>query len=147
MTGMLYLDTSAFLKLYIREAGSSDVQGIVVSQHEPLPVWELLEMEFTNAFHLKVFWGEIEAAAVATQLEHFASRKKQGLYFSPELSRSDLLDRFRDLVAHTSETGCRTLDVLHVAAAMELGAARLISFDERQRSLAGRVGLPVQALD
>ncbi len=42
---MLYLDTSAFLKLYIREAGSEQVQSMVVSQFEPLPVWEILEME------------------------------------------------------------------------------------------------------
>lgn len=55
---MLYLDTSALLKLYIRESGSDWVQTQVASQDDPLPIWELQEAELLNALHLKVFWGE-----------------------------------------------------------------------------------------
>jgi predicted nucleic acid-binding protein len=59
---VLYLDTSAFLKLYIREAGSEQVQATVAGQFEPLPVWEILEMELGNALNLKVFRGEVTDA-------------------------------------------------------------------------------------
>jgi predicted nucleic acid-binding protein len=56
---MLYLDTSALLKLYIRETGSEAVHSLVVSQDLPLAIWEIQEAEFINALRLKVFWKEI----------------------------------------------------------------------------------------
>lgn len=143
---MLYLDTSAFLKLYIREAGSEAVQGVVEAQSEPLPVWDTLEMDFTNALWLKVFWKEIKEADAQQQLVLFEDRRKRGQYFTPELSRSRLLERFRVVAARASETGCRTMDVMHVAAALELEASMLVSFEERQRRLAELAGLPCQPL-
>lgn len=33
------------------------------------------------------------------------------------------------------------MDIIHVAAAQELGAAKFLSFDERQRELAEKAGL------
>lgn len=42
---------------------------------------------------------------------------------------------------HTARLGVRTLDVLHVAAALELGLRTLVTFDERQMRLAAVVGL------
>jgi len=45
---MLYLDTSALLKLYIREQGSEAVQARVASQDLPLPIWEIQEAELIN---------------------------------------------------------------------------------------------------
>jgi hypothetical protein len=42
---------------------------------------------------------------------------------------------------HTPVVGCRTLDVLHVAAAKLIGATDFCTFDARQSGLAGRVGL------
>jgi len=75
---VLYLDTSAFLKLYIREAGSEQVQSMVVSQFEPLPVWEILEMELCNALNLKVFRGELEMSESAVQYSLFRQRQAKG---------------------------------------------------------------------
>ena len=45
--------------------------------------------------------------------------------------------------AHTSSIRIRSFDILHVAAAVELGATEFWSFDKRQRSLAREVGLRV----
>jgi hypothetical protein len=143
---MLYLDTSALLKLYVREEGSEAVQSAVAGQARPIPVWDALEMEFTNALWQKVFWKEIKAADARRQLGLFEERRKRGLYFTPELSRSRLLERFRTLAERTPETGCRTMDVVHVAAALELDAELLVSFDERQRRLAKLSGLRCQPL-
>ena len=50
---MIYLDTSAFLKLYIRESNSQVVQAHVISQDVPLPVWELHQAGILNALQLK----------------------------------------------------------------------------------------------
>lgn len=94
---MLYLDTSALLKLYIREQGSEAVQERIAAQDQPLPIWEIQEAELINALRLKVFWKEITAAQAATQIELFAKRRRQGLYYFPEIQRSDLMNTFREL--------------------------------------------------
>jgi predicted nucleic acid-binding protein len=42
---------------------------------------------------------------------------------------------------YASRVAMRTLDTLHVASALELGAERFWTFDERQAKLARAVGL------
>lgn len=137
---MLYLDTSAFLKLYIREAGSEQVQSMVVSQFEPLPVWEILEMELCNALNLKVFRGELEMSESAVQYSLFRQRQAKGFYFVPELRRAQLMADFRLLSELTPRLGCRTMDILHVACAMQLKPDVFLTFDHRQRELAQTTG-------
>ena len=140
---MLYLDTSAMLKLYLREEGSEWVQAQVAAQSDPLPVWELQEAELTNALRLKVFWRDITAAQAEGQLDHFRSRKARGQYVFPLLDRAAHMERFRHLSFHSMKLGTRTLDVMHVACACEIQADHFLSFDERQLSLAKLAGLRV----
>jgi hypothetical protein len=45
---------------------------------------------------------------------------------------------------HTPTAGCRSLDVLHVAAAWVLGATDFCTLDTRQGKLAQLAGLHVQ---
>jgi predicted nucleic acid-binding protein len=45
--------------------------------------------------------------------------------------------------AHTPAIGVRTLDLLHVAAARVLKAARFCTFDTRQHALARAAGLKI----
>jgi predicted nucleic acid-binding protein len=140
---MLYLDTSALLKLYIRESGSEAVQALVAAQDLPLPVWEIQEAELVNALRLKAFWKEITPEQAEQQIGRFEDRQRRGLYVFPEIHRSDLKRTSRRLSEETPRLGCRTMDVLHVACAVEIGATGFISFDERQRTLAGLAGLRV----
>ena len=47
--------------------------------------------------------------------------------------------------AQTAALGCRTLDVLHVATAIELKLPSFITYDRRQQRLARAAGLKVLA--
>lgn len=143
---MLYLDTSALLKLHVRETGSSEVQRRITSQDHPLPVWEMQQGELINALRLKVFWNEITSEQAEAQISLFQSRLKRGLYFFPEIDRISLMKRFNILSAETPRLGCRTMDILHVACAVEIGAHEFLSFDQRQKSLASHAGLKVPDL-
>lgn len=143
---MLYLDTSALLKLYLREQGSEAVQTCVAAQDLPLPIWEIQEAELINALRLKVFWKEITSAQAATQIELFQKRRRQGLYHFPEIVRIDLMNTFRQLSTETPRLGCRTMDILHVACALEISATEFLTFDQRQSALAAHAGLKVTAL-
>jgi predicted nucleic acid-binding protein len=104
---VIYLDTSALVKLYVLEAGSEFVQSCLSEQDDPLPVWELQEAELANALHLKVFRNEWTEAEAELQIEHFHSRKQRGLYVFPEIDRVELIREFHRLSRETPRTGCR----------------------------------------
>jgi predicted nucleic acid-binding protein len=141
---VIYLDTSAFLKLYIREAGSTLVQETIESQDEPLPVAEMLQWEFFNALRLKVFRGEMDDATVDHLLALFDDRLRRGQYAVATLDRPRLTADVRKISRHTATIGSPSLDVVHVAAALQLEVDRFVTFDDRQRTLASTVGLPVE---
>ncbi len=138
---MIYLDTSALVKLYVLEAGSEFVQSCLSEQDDPLPVWELQEAELANALHLKVFRNEWTEAEAELQIEHFHSRKQRGLYVFPEIDRVELIREFHRLSRETPRTGCRTMDILHVACALQIPSCRFLTFDGRQGKLARLAGL------
>ena len=143
---MIYLDTSALVKLYLLETDSHVVQDLIAAQNDPLPIWELQEMELTNALRLKVFWGEISLEDSNRQLELFEQRKEKGHYYFPDLDRAAFFTTFQRLSAHTPELGCRTLDIMHVACAVLLAPELFVSFDSRQRQLAAKAGLVVNGI-
>lgn len=139
---MIYLDTSALIKLYLLERGSEEVHRLVSGQDEPLPVWELQEMELANALRLKAFRREITAKEVEGQLALFAQRKERGFYYFPDLDRGGLFEAFMSLsAAHTPKLGCRTLDILHVACARLLGSDLFVTADAKQHELAKKAGV------
>ncbi len=138
---MIYLDTSALVKLYVLEAGSEFVQSCLSEQDDPLPVWELQEAELANALHLKVFRNEWTDAEAELQIEHFHSRKQRGLYVFPEIDRVELIREFHRLSRETPRTGCRTMDIFHVACALQIPSCRFLTFDGRQGKLARMAGL------
>jgi predicted nucleic acid-binding protein len=143
---MLYLDTSSLLKLYIRELGSELVQSRVASQDNPLPIWEIQKAELINALRLKVFWNEITLEQAETQIALFENRLKRGLYAFPEIDRNSLMKCVLRLGAETPRLGCRTMDIFHVACALEIGASEFLSFDQRQNTLAIHAGLKLTPL-
>ena len=140
---MIYLDTSAFIKLYIREEHSEAVNKMVIRQDEPLPVWFLHTLEMRNAFNLKLFRKELMQADVDNLTKLFHDRLQSGIYAAPRLEIGDLAATAIPFTSHTRRLGCRSLDILHVAAAKLIGARRFVTFDDRQRSLAETVGLKV----
>lgn len=140
---MIYLDTSAFLKLYVREAGSESVQRALESQDHPIPLSDVLRWEFMNALRLKVFWGELDGPTVDHLLVLFDDRLVRGQYVVPEIERDRLTSDVRKLTLYTQTVGSRTLDLVHVAVALQLQVDAFFTFDDRQRALAEKVGLVV----
>ena len=143
---VLYLDTSALLKLYLKEKGSEATQRLVAGQRHPLPIWEIQQMEFLNALRLKVFWKEISLADAERQIGLFQDRRRRGLYYPPEIDRFELMETFDRLSSATVRHGGRTLDLLHIACALVLGARQFLTFDAKQKSLAHQAGLEVPEL-
>ena len=143
---MIYLDTSAFIKLYLHEDGSAEVHSLVVAQSEPLPVWHFLELEFLNALRFKVFLSEMSHEDVERLISLYLDRKRGGQYFVPHLDPIALHELSLQMSVRTPVIGCRALDILHVAAARLCDSVMFITADMRQAALAEAEGRTVQLI-
>jgi hypothetical protein len=100
--------------------------------------------EIINGICLAAFRRQISKEALADTLASFEEDLTEGRYTETDLLWRATLNRSTTLSrAHTASLGCRSLDVLHVASAMELEFKRFLTFDTRQRKLARSVGLRV----
>ena len=74
----------------------------------------------------------------------FASDFATGRIRQAEILWRAALNRAAELsLTHTAKLGTRSLDVLHVACALELKARYFLTFDERQKNLSSAVGLKI----
>ena len=111
------------------------------ASHGDLFITVLGELEVVNAFGLRVFRIEASPAAATSALANFEKDLRDGSLQLRELS-DPIFERARLLSRQTTaKLGTRTADLLHVAAALELGADYLYSFDLQQRKLAQTVRL------
>ena len=138
----IYVDPSALLKLYLHQAESAAMNAWRARVRGPLTLTHHARVEVVNGICLAGFRGAIGAPAVRDALASFEEDRVAGRYAHADLLWRSALRRAADLSReHTPELGCRSLDVLHVACSLELGFPAILSFDERQRRLARRVGL------
>jgi predicted nucleic acid-binding protein len=132
----VYADTSFLLSLYSLDGNSAAAARAMRASAGERFISILGELEVINALGLRVLRKEITTVQAHSSLSDFAKDLEQGLFQLRGLP--DLVfDRARELSRQTTaKLGTRTADLLHVAAALELGVEYLFSFDQRQRKLA-----------
>jgi predicted nucleic acid-binding protein len=138
----VYADPSALLKLYLHEPESQSMAVWRQKVRGPLSVTHHGRVELVNgialAAHRKLINERTFDGAVAALDDDFA----QGRYVQADLLWRAALNRAAILSREYSRIlGTRSLDVLHVASALELGFSVFISFDVRQQNLVKAVGL------
>lgn len=110
----------------------------------PLPVTPHGRVEMINALALAAHRGFINTTAYQGAQAALDDDFEQGRYHLANLLWRAALKRAADLSRQfTPEFGTRSLDVLHVASALELGLKRFVTFDGRQGQLARATGLKV----
>lgn len=138
---MIYFDTSVIIKLFIREKYSSDVSKWITNNNKAIPLTVLHDLELLNAIHLKQFRKEIGQSEVNLIIARFNNYKSEGIFFRPQIDMHDLFDSAVELsVKFTARTGSRSLDILHVASALAIGAKRFFTFDKKQSEIAVAAG-------
>ncbi len=143
----VYFDSAIVAKLYVQEATSPDAVRLVTADTPPYVLTHWQELEVKNALCLKVFRHEITLDELRASLAALAEDVAAGRWKRPDLSLPAVFARAEELcTTHATEVGCRTLDILHVAAALIAGMREFASFDNRQRDLAARAGLTVKPL-
>ena len=137
---MIYLDTGCFVKLYYPEPDSAKVIALI--QGKPVCHTPLHALAFVNALQLKVFFKTAATTQVTAARGLVETDLKSGVLVSASGEWKHVFSEAVKLAEqHTGTIGCRSLDVLHCAAAKVLGAGEFISTDGRQKKLATAMGL------
>jgi predicted nucleic acid-binding protein len=146
----VYPDTSFLCALYRLQVNSAEAAACFAAMEGPLEVTTLLLYEFRQAVRFQIRLHR-----------HSPSKgypRAEGLKMLADL-KTDLVsgevitipapwpqihlaaERLSEL--HTDASGHRSMDILHVATAIELGAKAFFTFDRNQKKLAEAEGLVV----
>lgn len=135
-----YADSSFLVALYVLDRHSKDAAARVA--HAPrILVTPFHRVELANAFYQCVFRSTLKEFEAAGAWKRFTrdldTRILESLPFPDSAWKvgANLAPRF------CPSLGVRSLDSLHVACALELGAQRFWTFDDRQARLAEAAGL------
>jgi len=137
---IVYADSSFLVSSYTVDAHSIEAD----SRRALLPtilITPFVRAEVCAALHQQVFQRRVSLAQVNNAWRDFEQDGNNGT-LTPIDCPLAALNLTVDIAKRFAPTlGVRTLDSLHVACALELGAQRFWTFDERQARLAEAVGL------
>ncbi len=140
----VYADPSALLKLYVHEPKSAAMNAWRARTKGALPVTLHGRLEIINGICLAAFRRILDAEAKSDALASFDEDLAEGRYSDADVLWRAALRRAGELSrVHTAILGCRSLDILHVATALEAGLPFFVTFDDRQALLARAAGLKV----
>lgn len=144
---MVYAETSVLASLVMSDTNSGRATDLTSIQVTPLLLNRLLKLEVCNAIRLRVAGGNVNEAEASESWKKLEELERSGFCLVREPDWDRVFQRSIGFSrAHSSVTRTRSFDILHVAAAVELGATEFWSFDKRQRALAAEVGLRVNPL-
>ena len=140
---MIYLDSSLMVSLYCPDANSAAAVAAAKAAKAPLMITTLCELETVNAFALRVFRKELTSTQADSARRMLEKDLHDGVFLLRELPEKAFVRGVQLSKLFTAKLGTRTADLLHVAAAVEMGATGFFSFDLQQRKMAEAAGLKV----
>jgi predicted nucleic acid-binding protein len=139
-----YVDSALFVKAFVLEMNSAGTIRLLEEIGEPFAYSHLHELEIPNAIRLKRFRGEITKTQETAAIRAFQADVDAGRFERIAYDLAAVFIRAEQLSAKCSAgIGSRSLDLWHVAAALEAGCQTFVSYDTRQRKAAERSGLRV----
>lgn len=142
-----YFDTSVITKWYLPEANSALALRIRARFSPPGVFTHLHRLELATAWQLKVFRRELSSAIVEQAWSHVEDDVATGIWELPDYDLIDVFSRAESLSRkHSATLGTRSLDILHVATAVAVGASAFVTADARQAKLARVAGMRVTSL-
>jgi uncharacterized protein len=133
----IYLDASALVKLLVPEPESDALNRALVGIEDVI-VSDLALTETASALGRRMREGRLSSAQsrrLYREAEKLAASCRRAEIAPPVHRRAERL------LLTASTIPLRTLDALHVALAIETGAATLVTFDPRLRDAAASQGL------
>lgn len=143
----IYPDTSFFFSLYATDSNSPSADAWRHANPLPLPFTAFHRLELRNALGLAAFRKHLMPQEIQAAWQGMENDLAAGILV-PRIAHWHRILREAEHLAenHTPSVGCRSLDIIHVAAASVLGISEFCTFDTRQADLARRAGLSVSTL-
>jgi hypothetical protein len=139
-----FADTGFVASLYLKESTSAQARVAIQAAPVVLPLTPLATLELRNAFNRAIHRQRITAAQRDALWQDVEADIASGFLVLTPVSSDELHNKARQLGdRYTPTLGTRSLDLLHVAAALVLEAKVFFSFDDRQRKAAASEGLKV----
>lgn len=137
-------DTSFFFSLYGNDAHSSRAVNWASTCQFPITLSPYNPYELGNALRFAEYRQTIKPGESAMYWAQFESAIQRGRLIRQVCNLADVMDEATRLSStHTLTGGHRAFDVLHVAAALVIGASEFLTFDGKQKKLAEAEGLLV----
>jgi len=124
----LYADASALAKLLVEEPETAALLAFVKTETSEPTSSAVVEMELTRAVRLR---NPAAGAELRELLDH--------------MTLVPVRDRVLDLAATLADARLRTLDAIHLASAVTIGARRMLVYDRRLAEAADAAGIAVIA--
>ena len=142
---VVFADTSFIASLYLEEPTSQAADAALGNRRDSLPLTPLATLELRNAFNRAVQRQRITPAQRDALWQDVEADIVNGFLVPTPVASDELHNKARQLSdRYTPTLGTRSLDLLHVAAALVLQAREFFSFDDRQRKAAANEGLKVK---
>ena len=140
-----YPDSSFLVSLVCKDTKSEAAKAHMAQAREPLLFTPLHRTESRNALRNAAARGAITANDCRIASQQIEDDLHDGLFVHCPVNWTDVFRRADGLSEkHAATDGQRTIDLLHVAIALECGAKIFLSFDTWQRRLAKAAGLKVK---
>src|SRR6266481_4816463 len=140
-----YADSSFLVSLLRVDSNHEAAMRYMAQCGETLAFNPLHRVELRNALRNAQAFGQITENERRLAFREIEQDLQAGLLIYTRVSWTDvfrLADELSD--KHSGKEGQRTIDLLHVALALECRAKTFLSFDRRQRSLAKAANLIVK---
>lgn len=140
-----YADSSFLVSLYRKDANQTAAAGFVEAHAPTVRFSPLNRIELRNAMRNLAARGEITDEDRRVALRQLADDLQSGILLHLPVSWTEAFRRADELSErHATNAGQRTIDLLHVAIALDSEIETFLSFDARQRKLAQAAGLKVK---
>jgi predicted nucleic acid-binding protein len=140
-----YADSSFIVALYLHQQSTAAAAAFMRRNEAALPFTPWHRLEVRTAIRMAVFHETIASQQGKAQLKQLETDlREETLVVHIPIDWVAVLREAEILGAeHNESIGCRSSDLFHVAAAVELGAEQFLTFDERQKKMAKAAGLTV----
>ena len=139
---MVYCDSSFLVALSVPDAFTGKARRMAAGFSDPIPLVLIGELELFHRVHSAVGENRLSVKEHFSVIRQIEEDLADGILVRKNLHpREHLNEALRLSRKFASKLPCRSLDILHVAAALQMKYEHFASFDRRQRELASTAGL------
>jgi hypothetical protein len=129
------------------DANSERAAASIQQAKLPIVLTTFGELELANAISLRLFRRELASSKVKATRALVQQDLTNGVLLLSQLTTGIFVRAMKIARQRTPQLGTRTLDILHVASAMELKTDMFYTFDRKQEELARAEGLVLDPKD